>query len=407
MSSALSPRRELWLLITLAGIQFTNILDFMIMMPLGPALTVLFQISDAQFGMLVSAYTLAAGASGLAASTYIDRFDRKRLLMVLYGLFALSTLACGLAPTYGSLMVARIAAGIFGGVLSALSQTIVGDVIPYERRGRAMGVVMTSFSVSTVAGVPLGLFLAAHFGWHLPFILIAVLSVLFMVFAQVSMPVLKDHVAAQVHTSSWSRIRDVIVDRNHQRAFVFSALLMFAGFTVIPYITIYMQTNVGMRADQIPYIYLCGGVATLLTARMVGRLADGWGKFKTFRVMAAVVLVPMLAITQLGQVPMVWVLLVSTLFFVCMSGRMIPGMAMLTSAANPALRGTFMTLNSAVQSAAMGLAALVGGYIISRDPAGLVQNYGWAAVVGGCASLLTIVVGARLQLHQPAGPAPK
>ncbi|MDZ7921825.1 MFS transporter [Rhodoferax sp.] len=407
MPSALSPRRELWLLITLAGIQFTNILDFMIMMPLGPALTVLFQISDAQFGMLVSAYTLAAGASGLAASTYIDRFDRKRLLMVLYGLFALSTLACGLAPTYGTLMVARIAAGIFGGVLSALSQTIVGDVIPYERRGRAMGVVMTSFSVSTVAGVPLGLFLAAHFGWHLPFILIAVLSVLFMVFAQISMPVLKDHVAAQVHTSSWSRIRDVIVDRNHQRAFVFSALLMFAGFTVIPYITIYMQTNVGMRADQIPYIYLCGGVATLLSARMVGRLADGWGKFKTFRVMAAVVLVPMLAITQLGQVPMALVLLISTLFFVCMSGRMIPGMAMLTSAANPALRGTFMTLNSAVQSAAMGLAALVGGYIISRDSAGLVQNYGWAAVVGGCASLLTIVVGARLQLHQPAGPASK
>jgi predicted MFS family arabinose efflux permease len=407
MNTALSPRRELWLLITLAGIQFTNILDFMIMMPLGPALTALFHISDAQFGMLVSAYTLAAGASGLAASTYIDRFDRKRLLLVLYGLFALSTLACGLAPTYGSLMAARIAAGIFGGVLSALGQTIVGDVIPYERRGRAMGVVMTSFSVSTVAGVPLGLFLAAQFGWHLPFILIAVLSVLFMVFAQLSMPSLKDHLAAQVHSSSWGRIRDVVVDRNHQRAFVFSALLMFAGFTVIPYITIYMQANVGMRADQIPYIYLCGGVATLLSARIVGRLADGWGKFKTFRVLAVVVLVPMLAITQLGHVAMGWVLLVSTLFFVCMSGRMIPGMAMLTSAANPALRGTFMTLNSAVQSGAMGLAALVGGYIISRDAAGMVQNYGVAAVVGGTASLLTIVVGARLQLHQTAAPAPK
>ena len=164
MTTVLSPRRELWLLITLAGIQFTNILDFMIMMPLGPALTSLFQISDAQFGMLVSAYTLAAGASGLAASTYIDRFDRKRLLLTLYGLFALSTLACGLAPTYGSLMAARVAAGVFGGVLSALGQTIVGDVIPFERRGRAMGIIMTSFSLSTVAGVPLGLYLAAHWG---------------------------------------------------------------------------------------------------------------------------------------------------------------------------------------------------------------------------------------------------
>jgi predicted MFS family arabinose efflux permease len=228
-----------------------------------------------------------------------------------------------------------------------------------------------------------------------------------MVFAHLSLPALNAHLVAQVHTSSWGRIRDVVADRNHQRAFVFSALLMFAGFTVIPYITIYMQTNVGMRADQVPYIYLCGGVATLLSARVVGRLADGWGKFKTFRVMAAVVLLPMLAITQLGPIAMVWVLLVSTLFFVCMSGRMIPGMAMLTSAANPALRGTFMTLNSAVQSAAMGVAALVGGYIISRDAAGMVQHYGWAAVVGGIASLLTIVVGARLQLHQAPTAGPK
>lgn len=411
MNTALSPRRELWLLITLAGIQFTNILDFMIMMPLGPALTTLFQISDAQFGMLVSAYTLAAGGSGLAASTYIDRFDRKRLLLTLYGLFALSTLACGLAPTYGSLMAARIAAGVFGGVLSALGQTIVGDVIPFERRGRAMGIIMTSFSLSTVAGVPLGLFLAAKFGWHLPFILIAVLSVLFMVFAQLSLPPLREHLAVQTHVSSWGRIRDAVADRNHQRAFVFSALLMFTGFTVIPYITIYMQTNVGMHAEQIPLIYLCGGVATLLSARVVGRLADSWGKYKTFRVMALFVLVPMVITTQLGPVAtgwgMAWVLLITTLFFVFMSGRMIPGMAMLTSAASPAVRGTFMTLNSAVQSAAMGVAALVGGYIISRDAGGMVQHYGWAAVVGGIASLFAIVVGARLNLHAGPPPAPK
>jgi Arabinose efflux permease len=141
----LSPRRELWLLLTIAGIQFTHILDFMIMMPLGPQFTRLFGISDAQFGLLVSAYTLSAGVSGLAAATYVDRFDRKRLLLTLYVLFALATLACGLAPGYGFLMAARIAAGMFGGVLSALSQTIVADVVPFERRGRAMGIVMSSF----------------------------------------------------------------------------------------------------------------------------------------------------------------------------------------------------------------------------------------------------------------------
>lgn len=400
----LTPRRELWLLITLAGIQFTNILDFMIMMPLGPALTQLFAISDAQFGMLVSAYTLAGALSGLAASTYVDRFDRKRLLLVLYGLFALSTLACGLATSYVTLMVARISAGIFGGVLSALGQTIVGDAIPYERRGRAMGVVMTSFSVSTVAGVPLGLFLAAHFGWHVPFFGIAAMCLLFMVFAHLSLPTMNSHLALHAPVSSWSRIREALVEPNHQRAFAFSALLMFAGFTVIPYITIYMQTNVGLRADQIPYLYLCGGIATLITARIFGRLADGWGKFRTFRVLAVAVVVPMLATTLLTPMSIWWVLLVSTLFFVFMSGRMIPGMAMLTSAASPALRGTFMTLNSAVQSAAMGLAALVGGAIISRDAAGLVQHYWVAALVGGVASLGAVFLGARLNLHPVVPP---
>lgn len=402
MPISLSPQRERWLLITLAGIQFTHILDFMIMMPLGPALTTLFRISDAQFGMLVSAYTLAGGASGLLASTYIDKVDRKRLLLVLYGLFALSTLACGLAPTYETLMLARVCAGVFGGVLSALSQTIVGDVIPFERRGHAMGIVMTSFSVSTVAGVPLGLFLAAHFGWHIPFLLIAAVCVLFAVFAYLTLPAMSSHLQAHAAVSAWSRIAEVLCDRNHLRAFVFSALVMFSGFTVIPYITIFMQANVGLRADQVPYIYLCGGVATLVTARWFGNLADSWGKFQTFRAIALVFLLPLIGLTLLGNVGLLGALVVSTLFFVCGSGRMIPGMAMLTSAANPALRGTFMTLNASVQSAAMGLAALAGGAIISRDAAGLVQYYWGSALIGAIASVLAVLVASRLNLHQTA-----
>ncbi len=404
MSKALTPQRELWLLITLAGIQFTHILDFMIMMPLGPQFTQLFAITDAQFGMLVSAYTLAGGLSGFLASAYIDRFGRKRLLLVLYGLFALATLACGLAPTYMTLMMARIAAGVFGGVLSALSQTIVGDVIPFERRGRAMSIVMTSFSVATVAGVPAGLFLAAHLGWHSAFFGIALLCALFLCFAAWTLPLLDAHLGASTDSSAVQRIRVVLADANHQRAFVFSSLMMFAGFMVIPYITIYMQTNVGMRPDQIPYVYLCGGIGTLLTARWVGRLTDLRGKLQTFRVFAIAVVFPMLAITLMPRAPVMMVLTVSTLFFMCMSGRMIPGMAIITSAANPALRGTFMTINAAIQSAAMGLAALIGGSLISRDAQGLLQNYWMAAVVGGCASLLAVFVATRLRLHSMAAP---
>ncbi len=408
MAQKLSPRRELWLLFTLAGIQFTHILDFMIMMPLGPQFTQLFGITDAQFGLLVSAYTLAAGASGLLAATYIDRFGRKRLLLVLYALFALATLACGLAPTYGTLMTARIAAGVFGGVLSALSQTIVGDVIPFERRGRAMGIVMTSFSVATVAGVPAGLFLAAHLNWHATFIGIAALCAVLALFAAWTLPVLDDHLRASNRPSVLGGIRTVLADANHLKAFVFSGLLMFAGFTVIPYITIYMQTNAGVRADQIPYVYLCGGVVTLFTARLFGRMTDQRGKVETFRLLAVAVIFPMVATTLVRGMPLWVVLIVSTLFFTCMSGRMIPGMAILTSAANPQLRGTFMTLNSAVQSAAMGVAAFVGGLIISRDAQGLVQNYWMAAVVGAAASVCAIWMAGRLTLHgaSPGSGAP-
>ena len=396
----LSPKRELWLLLTLAGIQFTHILDFMIMMPLGPQFTRIFSITDAQFGMLVSAYTLAAGASGLIAATYLDKFDRKKLLLALYVLFGLATLACGLAPTYYSLMLARVLAGIFGGVLSALSQTIIADVIPFERRGRAMGIVMTSFSVSTVAGVPLGLFLAAHFSWHAPFFGIAALVGLLAAGAYVTLPPLVEHLKVANKPSAWSGIKQVLSDSNHLKAFAFSGLLMFAGFTVIPFITIYLQTNVGWQTEQVPYVYLSGGLVTLVTARMIGVLTDRKGKVFMFSLMAVLVIFPMAATTLTEGLPMWAVLLVSTTFFACMSGRMIPGMAIITSAANPQFRGTFMALNSAVQSASMGIAAFIGGLIISRDAQNLVQNYWVAALVGACASVGAIFLARRLKLYQ-------
>lgn len=407
IAAVLPPRRELWLLLTLAGIQFTHILDFMIMMPLGPQLTRLFGISDAQFGLLVSAYTLSAGVSGLLAATYIDRFGRKRLLMVLYVLFGLATLACGVAPTYGALMVARILAGMFGGVLSAVGQTIIADVIPYERRGRAMGIVMTSFSVSTVAGVPLGLVVAERWGWNMPFIAIALLcGVLTMVAARV-LPAMTAHVHGASQHTVMGGIAQVLADANHRRAFLFSALLMSTGFTVIPYITIYLQVNVGVQSGQIPWVYLCGGVVTLFTARLFGRMTDRHGKVTTFRWLAVAVAVPLLSVTLLGQVPLWVVLVATTLMFALMSGRMIPGMAILTAAANPALRGTFMTLNAAVQSAAMGLASLAGGMLIQRDAQGLVQNYWMAAVLGIVASLLAWRVVGGLTLHGATQGPPK
>jgi predicted MFS family arabinose efflux permease len=393
-------KRENWLLLTLAGIQFTHVLDFMIMMPLGPQFTRIFGINEAQFGLLVSAYTLAGGVSGLIASTVVERFGRKRLLLFLYGFFCLSAVACSLAPGYWTLMAARIAAGLFGGVLSGVSQTIVGDVIPFERRGRAMGIVMTSFSLASVAGVPAGLWLAGLFGWHAPFVAIAVLSAIFGVFAALTLPTLDAHVQSRNPVPAFRRIAGVLADANHRRAFGLTVLVMFGGFCVIPFLAINAQYGIGLSQEQIPYIYLFGGLGALATARWFGRLADRWGKVNCFRMLSVLAIAPTFAMTLMPHGAPLWLVLVtSTIFMALTSGRMIPSMAIVTSAAIPAVRGTFMTLNSSAQSAAMGLAALLGGTLISRDAAGHIQHYWLNAVVGTTASLLAIWLAGRLNLQ--------
>ena len=406
MTSHLTPKRERWLLLTLASIQFTSVLDFMIMMPLGPQLTELFGISASEFGFLVSAYTFSAGLSGLLAATYIDRFGRKRMMLTLYPLFGAAALACSFAPTFAWLMVARVASGFFGGVLMALSQTIVAEVIPFERRGRAMGVVMTSFSVATVAGVPLALFLASHFNWHAPFLAIALMVSVCALGAAKTLPSLKGHLAAHPVGDSapnmLANLRLVLVDPNHLRAYAMSASMVFAGFAVIPYIALYLQGNAGFKPEQIPYVYLTGGICTLISARLIGHWSDRAGKAYAFRRLALLMPLPLLAMTLSADLPMVGVLLVSSVLFVVMSGRMIPGMALIGAAADPRRRGSFMTLNSAVQSLAMGLAALVGGQILGRDGNGHLTHYWIAALLGGGASLLSFLLASKLRLHGEA-----
>ncbi|RZI85725.1 MAG: MFS transporter [Rubrivivax sp.] len=406
LPSILTLQKERWLLWSLSAIQFTHIVDFMVMMPLGPQLTRLFSLSDAQFGLLVSAYSLAAGVSGLLASLVIDRFERKRALLALYAGFAVSTLACGLAPTYGALMAARVAAGVFGGVLSAVVQTIVGDAIAFERRGRAMGVVMASFSLATVAGVPASLWLATIGGWHWPFIAIALACVPGWLAAWFVIPVLNGHLAGAAAGSSFNQLTRVLGDANHWRAFALSALLVLGSFSIIPYITIYTTTNVGLPQSQVPLIYLVGGVATFFTARVWGQLADRHGKVLVFRAVSLLAVLPMLALTHLPVVPVPMLIVVTTAFFVFVSGRMVPGMALLTEAPPPAMRGAFMSVNGALQSGAMGLAAWLGGWMISRSPDGQVVGYGRTGWLALCTTLVMVWWVGRLRLHQSAQTRP-
>ncbi len=399
MHPSLTPRHENHLLLTLAGIQFINILDFMIMMPLGPILISAFGMQTHEFGVLVSSYSFSAAVSGLLAATFVDRFERKRLLLVIFVLFGLSTLACGLAPGYSTLLVARCLAGVFGGVMGAMVQTVVGDVIPFERRAHASGVVATAFSISTVAGVPLSLWLANHLGWRAPFILIAAMAILFFIIGLRVLPEMRHHISATRNAHTFVSMFSVLGDANHLRALLLSSLVIFSGFTVIPYITLYSVGNVGISMHDIPFIYLAGGAATLFTSRRVGRWADRRGKVKAYRRVAAAAMLPLLAVSQSGVVPLwVWMIF-TTAFFVLVSGRMIPLMAIVTSAAQPKLRGTFMSLNGTMQSFSMGLATMLAGFVITQDSAGKIAGYATVGYIAMTANVLAIMFVARIVMH--------
>ena len=392
-------KTERFFLITLAGIQFCHILDFMIMMPLGPVLMQALAIDSHEFGLLVASYSFSAAISGLLAATFVDRFERKRILLGCFAFFALATLACGLAGSFAVLIVARGLAGVFGGIMGALVQTMIADVIPFSRRARASGIVSSAFSISTIAGVPLSLWLANHLGWRAPFLLIAGLSLVFILIGYRFLPELRQHLADQGPAHPLAPIFSVLAEANHRSALLFGALIIFSGFTVIPYITLYAVNNVGIAQSEIPWIYLIGGCATFLTARRIGAWADRRGKLEVYRRVAALAILPLLALTHVGPLPLWGWLICSTSFFVLISGRMIPAMAMISAAARPQLRGTFMSLHGTVQSLAMGLATSIAGFLITQQADGQLAGYAWAGYLAVAANVLAIGFAGRLVMH--------
>jgi predicted MFS family arabinose efflux permease len=390
MTASPKPPNERAFLLTLAGIQFCHIVDFMVMMPLGPFLMRELGINTREFGLLVAAYSFCAAISGLLVASVVDRFERKRFLLTVFGLFALATLLCGLAPGFASLLVARGLAGVFGGIMGAMVNTMLADAIPFSRRAAATGVIATAFSVSSVAGVPLSLMLADAIGWRAPFVMIAVMSVLLLLLGVPALPTLGGHLTNSAGARHpFASILAVLRDANQRRAMAFSATLIFSGFTVIPYLTVYAIGNVGIGSREVPVIYLAGGLATLFTARWIGRWADRVGKATGFRWRAVMAAVPILLATHLERTPLWAWLVVSTAFFVLVSGRMIPAMSIVSGAAEPRVRGAFMSLNSTLQSLAMAAASTLTGFIVSQEGSGRLVGYPWA---GYLAVGLTLVL---------------
>jgi predicted MFS family arabinose efflux permease len=397
----MQPRQNLegkeWpLLLILAGAQFSHILDFVLMMPLGPEFIDEWHISPQQFGFLVSIYTFSGAVCGFLGAFFLDRYDRKTALLRLYVGFTMGTLACAAAPSYSYMLLGRAVTGAFGGLMGAVVFSIVGDVFAEHRRGAAMGTVMSAFSLASIIGVPIGLWMS-HMSWRVPFLAVALISVIIMSLALQVLPRMSGHIGARGQLNIRHELRFLLLTRSHWAAFFMIVCLMFAAFTVIPYIATYLAKNVGLTRDDLALMYLIGGFFTLLSSRLVGRWADRHGKQKVFTIMAMFSTVPILLLTNMPRISVWAAISITTLFSVLISGRAVPAMSMITSSVESRRRGSFMSFTSAVQQLASGVASLVGGFILLEGPHGELLRYNWVGATAVAATIISIFMANRLK----------
>ncbi len=401
----LNATQEKGLLRSLSGIQFSHILDVMVIMPLAPMLMRTFNLTAIEFGVLVSAYTLMGAISSIVAAMVIDRFDRRRVMLVFFSCFIVATALCAAAPSYHMLLAARGMAGVFGGVLGSLVHVYIADCFAYEHRGHATGRITAAFSVATVLGVPFSLLLVNHtiLGWRAPFVVISTLALVFLWMAWRSIPSIPTRITDLRISQSLVPIKQVLSHANHWRAFLYMFLMIMGGFTVIPYITLYSTLNLKFPETMLPALYLTGGAFTFFTSPLIGKLADKYGKVQVFRIIAILAILPVLAMTHVQSVPWWGVLCITTPFFIFVSGRFVPGMAIITSAAIPHLRGTFMGLNSAVQSIGTSVATLTAGFIITLNAQGNLEHYNRVGYVSLAAILITLWLAGHIRIATAEG----
>lgn len=396
----LDRRRERWVLLLLTAVQFAHTLDFMIMMPLGPQLMRAFAITPGKFGGLVSAYTFSAGVAGLLATFVLDRFDRRRALLWIFGGFAGATLCCGLAPTYAALFGSRVLAGAFGGVTASLVLAMIGDVVPLERRGAAIGLVMSGFSVASIAGVPVGLWLAGHADWHRPFVTLAAISAVILGVMVRLLPSVPPHPQPGGLAAALGRAREIAVHPNHLRAFALSIVMALAAYIVFPYLSPSLVANCGYPERLLPLVYVCGGLASVIGMNAAGQLADRHGRLRVFRVAATVSIATVLLVTHLPAWPLAALIAGTASFMTLNSMRYVPAMAMITASVVPRQRAGFLSLNSALQQLAGGLSVSLAAWIVDVDAAGRILHYGMLGWVSVALVLATLALAARLRVAE-------
>lgn len=394
--------KERFLLIILAVINFTTILDFMIMMPLGSFLMPHFAISPMYFSMIVAAYPLTAFFSGLFAAFHVDRYDRKKILLYAYGGFLAGTLCCGIAPSALLLMAARVVTGVFGGLIGAQILSIIADVFPYEKRGRAMSAVFIAFAAASVAGVPFSLYLAGIFSWHAPFLFIGVLGWLLVPLMIRFLPAVRQHLGdnPEAPLSVREVIAGILGNRTQLNALLLSGMLIFGHFMLIPFINPYMEFNKGLPRSQTPLIYMTGGASALIASFVIGRITDLYGKYKVFLAAVVCSIFPILIITNMPQMPLYAMLSVFGLWFAASTARSIPAQAMISTVVEPSARGRFMSFNSSVQQLSTGLASILSGVIVDKAPDGRILHYDKVGFLSAAIVASTIILGKRLARRQ-------
>jgi len=395
------------LIAILALVQFTVILDFIIMSPLGAILMPALDITASQFGVAVSAYAFSAGISGVLAAGFADRFDRKRLLLFFYVGFTAGTALCALAPNYHLLLLGRIVTGVFGGVVGSIVLAIITDLFALHLRGRVMGYVQTAFAASQVLGIPVGLFLANHWNWHVAFAAIVGLALVVMAAILLLMQPVNEHLRLKQESNAFAHLFATVSEPGYTLAFGVTTLLATGGYMLMPFGSAYTVHNLGIDIVHLPTIYLVSGLFAIFTGPLVGRASDAFGKFPTFMFGTVMSIVMVLIYTHLGVATLTVAIAVNVLMFVGIFSRMIPSQALISAIPAAHQRGSFSAISSSLQQLSGGLGSVFAAAIITQNADGSLGHFDHLGyiVVGTAILALVMMFFVQRQVARKTGAA--
>ena len=381
----------------LALTQFTVVLDFMVMSPLGDKLMKAMQLTPQQFGIAMFSYAFSAGISGFLTAGFADSFDRKKLLLFFYIGFIVGTLFCGLANTYPLLIAARVFTGVFGGVIGSISMAIVSDLFTLEQRGRVMGFMQMGFGASQVLGIPISLYIANRWGWQSPFFMIVILAFIIWFVLTVKLKPITKHLEVKNKDNALKHLIHTISQKNYRIGFLATALMSIGGFMIMPWGSVYAINNLNVTEAQLPLLFMISGVATLIIMPIIGKLSDKIDKFKLFTIASAWMIMVVLIYANLVPVPFWIVVVLNVMMMMGVMARMIPSVALVSALPELRDRGAFMSINSSLQQLAGGIAAAIGGMIVvQKDNFSPIEHYDTLALVvavfvGICVYVLSLV----------------